>query len=83
MEKLTLLLSCLLITAASGQTDAEALIAERGLGGLSIAEVVRRARSSVGSFYGRFGDKDGLLRALHARAGGHRCGATAYPTLRH
>ncbi len=46
---------------------AEELIAERGLAGLSIAELVRRAHSSVGSFYGRFGDKDGLLRALHTR----------------
>lgn len=46
---------------------AEGLIAEDGLAGLSIAEVVRRARSSVGSFYNRFGDKDGLLRAIHAR----------------
>ncbi|MFT5431058.1 MAG: AcrR family transcriptional regulator [Myxococcota bacterium] len=47
--------------------SAEALIAAEGITGLSIAEVVRRARSSVGSFYSRFGDKDGLLRAIHAR----------------
>jgi AcrR family transcriptional regulator len=46
---------------------AEALIDAEGLAGLSIAEVVRRARSSVGSFYNRFGDKDGLLQAIHAR----------------
>ena len=46
---------------------AEALIQERGLSGISIAEVVRRGSSSVGNFYSRFGDKDGLLRALHAR----------------
>lgn len=46
---------------------AEALIDTEGLAGLSIAEVVRRARSSVGSFYNRFGDKDGLLQAIHAR----------------
>jgi AcrR family transcriptional regulator len=46
---------------------AEALIAERGLAGLSIPEVVRRAGSSVGGFYARFRDKNELLRALEER----------------
>jgi AcrR family transcriptional regulator len=46
---------------------AEALIAEHGLGGLSIPEVARRAGSSVGGFYARFRDKNELLRALEER----------------
>lgn len=46
---------------------AERLIAERGLAGLSIPEVVRRAGSSVGGFYARFADKNQLLRALEER----------------
>ena len=45
----------------------EALIVERGLAGLSIPEVARRARSSVGGFYARFRDKNELLRALEER----------------
>ena len=46
---------------------AEALIVERGLAGLSIPEVARRAQSSVGGFYARFRDKNELLRALEER----------------
>ena len=46
---------------------AEELIAERGLAGLSIPEIVRRAGSSVGGFYARFRDKNELLRALEER----------------
>lgn len=46
---------------------AEELIAERGLTGLSIPEVVRRAKSSVGGFYARFRDKNELLQALEER----------------
>ncbi len=46
---------------------AEELIAEEGLQGLSIPEVVRRAKSSVGGFYGRFRDKNELLKALEER----------------
>lgn len=46
---------------------AEALVAERGLEGLSIPAVARRAKSSVGGFYARFTDKAGLLRALEER----------------
>jgi len=46
---------------------AEALVAERGLEGLSIPAVARRAKSSVGGFYARFTDKAALLRALEER----------------
>jgi AcrR family transcriptional regulator len=46
---------------------AEELLQERGLSGLSIPEIVRRADSSVGGFYGRFRDKNELLRALEER----------------
>jgi AcrR family transcriptional regulator len=46
---------------------AEALIAERGLAQVSVADIVRRAGSSVGGFYARFRDKDELLLALHER----------------
>jgi AcrR family transcriptional regulator len=46
---------------------AEALIEERGPGDVSIPEIVRRARSSVGGFYARFRDKNELLRALEER----------------
>ena len=34
---------------------------------LSVGEVVRRAGTSVGAFYGRFGDKESLLQALDER----------------
>jgi AcrR family transcriptional regulator len=46
---------------------AEALVAERGLAGLSIPEIARRAGSSVGGFYARLRDKNELLRALEER----------------
>jgi len=46
---------------------AEQLIAEKGLAGLSIPEISRRAKSSVGGFYARFRDKNELLRALEER----------------
>jgi AcrR family transcriptional regulator len=46
---------------------AEELIDEKGLTGLSIPEVARRAGSSVGGFYARFRDKNELLRALEER----------------
>ncbi len=46
---------------------AEELIAEKGLAGLSIPEVARRAKSSVGGFYARFRDKNELLKALEER----------------
>lgn len=43
---------------------AEVLIREHGFEALTIADVVRRARTSVGSFYNRFEDRAGLLRAV-------------------
>jgi len=46
---------------------AEALIKEKGHAAVSIPEIARRARSSVGGFYARFRDKDELLRALEER----------------
>jgi AcrR family transcriptional regulator len=46
---------------------AERLIEERGVAGVSIPTLVRRARSSVGGFYARFRDKNELLRALEER----------------
>lgn len=48
--------------------DAAAQILEtKTFEALTIAEVVERAGTSVGSFYGRFKDKDGLLHALDER----------------
>ena len=46
---------------------AEALVAEKGFADATVAEVARRAGSSVGSFYTRFKDKEGLLYALYER----------------
>jgi len=46
---------------------AEALVAEKGFEDATVAELVRRAGSSVGSFYTRFRDKEGLLYALYER----------------
>ncbi len=46
---------------------AEALLEEKSWSELTIQEVVSRAGSSVGAFYGRFNDKDGLLHALDER----------------
>src|SRR5438445_3627374 len=46
---------------------AEALIKEKGHAAVSIPEIARRARSSVGGFYARFRDKSELLRALEER----------------
>jgi len=46
---------------------AEALIEENGSAEVSIPEIVRRARSSVGGFYARFRDKTELMRALEER----------------
>jgi len=46
---------------------AEALIDEGGLESATVAEIARRADSSVGSFYARFGDKDGLVRSVFER----------------
>ncbi len=46
---------------------AEHLLAEHGFDEMSIADLARRARTSVGGFYRRFRDKEGLLQALHER----------------
>jgi len=46
---------------------AEALIRERGFDDMTIAEVVQRSGSSVGSLYARFNNKLGLLRAVQLR----------------
>ena len=46
---------------------AEALVAEKGFEDTPVSEIVQRAGSSVGAFYARFHDKDGLLHALYER----------------
>lgn len=45
----------------------EALLIARGLDSVSVAEIARRADSSVGAIYARFRDKNGLLHCLHER----------------
>jgi AcrR family transcriptional regulator len=46
---------------------AEILVAEKGFEDSPVAEIVQRAGSSVGAFYARFHDKEGLLHALYER----------------
>ena len=46
---------------------AESMLEERHFGEIAIADIAKRARSSVGGFYARFRDKDELLLALHER----------------
>ncbi len=46
---------------------AEALAAEKGFEDTTVAEVARRAGSSVGAFYARFHDKNALLHAVYER----------------
>ncbi len=46
---------------------AESLIRERGFDSMTIADVVQISGSSVGSIYGRFANKIGLLRAVQLR----------------
>jgi AcrR family transcriptional regulator len=46
---------------------AEVLVSEKGFDDTPVAEVARRAGSSVGAFYSRFADKDALLSALSER----------------
>jgi AcrR family transcriptional regulator len=46
---------------------AESILAEKSWDDASVAEIARRAGSSVGAFYTRFPDKDSLLAALHQR----------------
>ena len=45
----------------------EALLVERPYEEVTIAEIVLRAERGNGSFYSRFGDKDGVLLALTDR----------------
>ncbi len=45
----------------------EALLTEKAWEDVSVAEIAQRADSSVGAFYSRFRDKDGMLNALHER----------------
>ena len=46
---------------------ARALIEEKGFDDVPVAEIARRANSSVGAFYARFRDKDAILHAIHER----------------
>lgn len=46
---------------------AESILAEKSWADATVAEIARRAGSSVGGFYTRFPDKDTLLTALHQR----------------
>jgi AcrR family transcriptional regulator len=46
---------------------AESLIAEKGVDNTTVAEVAKRADSSVGAFYSRFRDKEGLVRCVFER----------------
>lgn len=45
----------------------ENLLREKPFEDITVAEVVRHAKSSVGSFYARFGSKEGLLPHLYQR----------------
>ncbi len=46
---------------------AEQVVSERGFEQATIAEIVKRANTSVGAFYSRFREKDFLLGCLHER----------------
>jgi AcrR family transcriptional regulator len=46
---------------------AHALLEENGFDGFTVQEVARRSGVSVGAIYERFGNKETLLRAVHAR----------------
>ncbi len=48
--------------------SAESLIRAKGYDALTIAEVVRRSHTSIGTLYARFPDKTALLYAIHERA---------------
>lgn len=48
------------------------LLEHRPFEEISVQDIVRRAGRSVGSFYGRFRDKDGVLLALAERVHGRR-----------
>src|SRR2546428_9674690 len=44
-----------------------ALLTKQPFEAVSVNDIVQRARSSIGSFYARFADKDSLLRYLQER----------------
>ena len=46
--------------------EAGKVLTDEGLGGLSLRRVAARAGTSTMAVYTRFGDKDGLLAAMHA-----------------
>jgi len=46
---------------------AEAMITDEGIDGATVAEIAKRAGSSVGSFYARFNDKEALVRTVLER----------------
>jgi AcrR family transcriptional regulator len=46
---------------------AHALLEENGFDGFTVQEVAARSGASVGAIYERFGNKETLLRAVHAR----------------
>jgi len=48
-------------------TAVEALLADRSFDDISVHDIVRRARCSIGSFYARFASKDDLLPYLYER----------------
>jgi len=48
-------------------TAASAIIAERGVAGLTVASISERLGSPTGSFYHRFASRDGLLGSLWLR----------------
>lgn len=43
---------------------AETLFAEKGFEGTKISDIIKRSGCSIGSFYHRFGDKDGLAKVM-------------------
>ncbi len=45
----------------------ERVLADKGYEGFTIGEVSKRAKVSVGSVYGRFENKEALIRAIHVR----------------
>jgi len=46
---------------------ARTLLEENGFEGLTVQEIAARAGVSIGAIYERFGNKESLLRAVHAR----------------
>ncbi len=46
---------------------AEEVVSDKGFDSATVAEIVKRANSSVGAMYARFNDKDSLLVGLHER----------------